>query len=232
MASNTVSSQKATAVGAFLLLLGGVFLRAQDPLQLLPKNYGLVFENEFVRVIRVHYGPHEKLPVHDHPVRPTVYVYLSESGPVRFSHVETQAFKVDRAPVKAGAIRISPGRLEKHEVENLSDLPSDFLRVELKTIPLGDQAISFREKAPDDLSKSRVAVDFDSPVLAVRRIVAGAGSGKQHYSATAGLLVAFTPARIGGDGKELRAGDVFWAPAKFDVEDERKGVHLLWITVK
>ena len=41
------------------------------------------------------------------------------SGLVRFSHREEPAFTLIRSPEKAGTFRVSPGRLEKHEVENL-----------------------------------------------------------------------------------------------------------------
>ena len=37
---------------------------AQDPLKTLPNAYKLQFENEWVKVVRVHYEPHEKLPAH------------------------------------------------------------------------------------------------------------------------------------------------------------------------
>src|SRR5579884_3621909 len=112
---------------------------AQDPLTLLPRNYRLDFENPIVRVVHVHYEPHEKLPVHKHSERPTVYVYLSDSGPVRYTHVEAHPFTMVRRALKAGTFRVSPGRLEKHEVENLGDIPTDYLRVELKQVPLGVQ---------------------------------------------------------------------------------------------
>jgi hypothetical protein len=51
-----------------------------------------------------------------------------------------------------GAFRVSPGRLERHSVDNLSDLSSDFLRVELKHFPLGHLENAFRGHAPQDAS--------------------------------------------------------------------------------
>ena len=32
-----------------------------------PKHYKLQFENDRVQVVNVHYGPHEKSELHDHP---------------------------------------------------------------------------------------------------------------------------------------------------------------------
>lgn len=100
--------------------------RAQDPLTAFPKNYSRLFSNEAVDVIRVHYGPHERVGVHDHSELPTVYVYLSDSGPVRFQHDEVPPFTLVRKPVEKGSYRVSPGRLERHTVENLGDESSDF----------------------------------------------------------------------------------------------------------
>ena len=36
----------------------------------LPPNYNVIFENGAVEVIHVHYGPHEKVPMHDHSANP------------------------------------------------------------------------------------------------------------------------------------------------------------------
>jgi hypothetical protein len=160
-----------TLLRSFLLVVSAALLSAQDPLKTLPDNYHLVFENPQVRVIHVLYHPHEKLPVHDHPASPTVYVYLTDSGPVRFSHVEARAFSATRKPLHAGAFRLSPGRLEKHEVENLGDIPTEFLRVELKQVPLGFQRNDVRDYKPLDLTHPSVTVAFAGPFVKIERII-------------------------------------------------------------
>lgn len=68
-----------------------------------------------------------------------MYVYLSDSGPVRLAHVEEHAFALVRKAVKAGSYRGSTGRLERHTGENLGPIPSEFLRVELKQATLGSK---------------------------------------------------------------------------------------------
>ena len=113
-----------------------------DPLRILPANYQLVLENNWVRVVRTHYGLHEKLRVHSHSQWATVYVYLSDSPPIQFRHIEKPAFTLTRPPAKTGAFRVSPGRVEIHEVENLGDTASDFFRIELKQIPLASKNLS------------------------------------------------------------------------------------------
>jgi len=108
---------------------------AQDPFTVAPQAYKLRFENDWVKVVRVHYAPHEKLPVHDHPDKASVFVYLNDSGPVRFSHKEGYSgnYSAVRPPTKARAYRLAGFQPENHEVENTSDQPSDFLQIILKT---------------------------------------------------------------------------------------------------
>jgi quercetin dioxygenase-like cupin family protein len=58
-----------------LPFIAGLFLTAtngQDALKILPQSYQLEFENPNVRVIRVSYAAHQRLPVHDHPRTPTI----------------------------------------------------------------------------------------------------------------------------------------------------------------
>ncbi len=120
---------EAAALACLAFVFGGSpqIVRGQNAVDILSKNYRVTFENDDFRVVHVVYRPHEQLPLHDHPVAPTVYVYLTDSGPVKFSHVEEQPFILIRPPEKAGTFRFSPGRLEKHTVENSVDrsfLPS------------------------------------------------------------------------------------------------------------
>lgn len=185
-------------------------LRAQDPLKTLPRNYRLVMENETVQVVHARYEAHQKLPLHDHSEHPTVYVYLTDSGPVQFSHVEAPPFALTRRPVKAGMFRVSPGRLEKHEVTNLGDLPTEFLRIEMKRVPLGAQHVVFRGIKPFDLTKSSTSNEFSNPAIQVERIIAAPrGSVRlrptSHHSQQA-LLAAIS--RCGA----LEPGEVSWMP--------------------
>ena len=43
-----------------LLCLAALPLAAQDPVKVDPKHYKVELENAQVRVLRIHYGPHEK----------------------------------------------------------------------------------------------------------------------------------------------------------------------------
>src|ERR1700685_2233634 len=97
-----------------LLLSISAACPAQDPVKAFPQNYKLVLDNAELAVLRDHYGPHEKVAVHDHSAFSTIYVYLNDSGPVRFEHrEEAEPFDLVRPPTHAGAFRISPGRIER-----------------------------------------------------------------------------------------------------------------------
>ncbi len=143
---------------------------AQDPLTAFPKNYALALDNADVSVIRAHYRPHERIGVHDHSKFPTIYVYVSDSGPVRFNHDEQPSFSLTRPSVLKGAFRVSPGRIERHSVENLSDISSDFLRVELKRVAL-ETLEPFRGRAPKTLSQNTGMIEYTSPNVTVQRVI-------------------------------------------------------------
>ena len=54
---------------------------AQDAVKVDAKHYKVELENEHVRVLKIHYGPHEKSVMHEHP--DSVAVFLTD-GEVRF----------------------------------------------------------------------------------------------------------------------------------------------------
>lgn len=144
----------------------------QDPTLAFPNNYKLILDNPDVAVLRVHYGPHEKVGLHDHSAFATVYVYLNDSGPVRFQHrEEARPFEITRPPTHAGAFRVSPGRLERHSVENLSDKPSDFLRIELKRLPVHSLPAEFRGPAPAPSLRPGTMTVYSNPKLRIERVV-------------------------------------------------------------
>ena len=122
---------------------------AQNPYAVCPKNYRLELENDWVRVSRAMFAPGDKLPVHDHPARPTVFVYLTDGGPIRFTHIQPE-FTAERPRVREGGIRFHTGAKETHVVEYLGDAPSEYLRIELKT-ERPDKKSQHVRMAPDDL---------------------------------------------------------------------------------
>ncbi len=108
---------------AGMCLAGSVAL-AQDPAQVDPQHCKVEFENAQVRVLRWHIGPHEKVPMHEHPA----YVDISltdQHG--RFTFLDGKTREVDS---KAGQTRWNGP--QKHSYENLSDSASEGVQVELK----------------------------------------------------------------------------------------------------
>src|SRR5579863_9152959 len=98
--------------------------RAQDPTKVEPKHYRLNFENERVQVVSVHYGPHERSALHEHPGG--VVVSLTDAH-LRFTD---DAGKVREVYAKAGESRwYAPF---KHRVENLGDTPYDAVYIGVK----------------------------------------------------------------------------------------------------
>ena len=116
----------------FLLAAASPIL-AQDPFVTAPKNYRLEFENPSVRVSRA---------------LPTVFVYLTDGGPIRFTHIQP-SFTMERPAVAKGGIRFHNGAKETHIVEYLGDSASEYLRIELKT-ERPDKKTQHIRIAPDD----------------------------------------------------------------------------------
>jgi len=103
-----------------------VSLLAQDPTKVEPRHYKLDFENDKVQVVSVHYGPHEKSGMHEHPGGVVVILtaahlrFIDESGKTR------EVFS------KPGEARWYPPF--HHRVENLGDTAYDAVYVGIKGI--------------------------------------------------------------------------------------------------
>jgi hypothetical protein len=77
-----------------------------------PAHYKVDFENEQVRVLRVHFGPHDKGAEHEHMLN-RVVIYLN-----------------DQTAAKADDVRMSGAAV--HAEQNDADTPADRIAVELK----------------------------------------------------------------------------------------------------
>src|SRR5437879_11977479 len=79
--------------GVALCVCFGPILSAQDAAKVDPKHYTVVSENDQVRILKVHYGPHEKSGMHSHPA--TVAVFLTDAkGQFAFPDGKKQDFDV------------------------------------------------------------------------------------------------------------------------------------------
>lgn len=92
-----------------------------------PEHYHVEFENEYVRVLRVSIGPHEKLRMHTHPATGAVLIHLTDQD----MRLTLSDGTVRASRYAAKTVRwVEPGI--EHQDENLSDKPLKFIRIELK----------------------------------------------------------------------------------------------------
>jgi len=134
--------------GAFVCLVTASML-AQDPTKVEPKHYKLDFENDRVQVVSVHYGPHEKSVLHDHPGG--VVVSLTEAH-LRFTD---ENGKVREVFSKSGEVRWYPPF--KHRVENLGDTTYDAVYIGVKGKLAAANAAKDPTNALDEETKKMVA---------------------------------------------------------------------------
>jgi len=96
----------------------------QDPVKVDSKHYKVEIENERVRVLRVHYGPHEKSVMHSHP--DSVAIFQNDIH-CRFTFPDG---KTEEHRIHAGDTMFTPAG--SHLPENLGDQGIDVVLVELK----------------------------------------------------------------------------------------------------
>jgi quercetin dioxygenase-like cupin family protein len=110
--------------GALLCACIVPMVSAQDAVKVDPKHYSVVSENDQVRILKVHYGPHEKSIMHSHPN--LVAVFLNDAtGQFILADGKKQAFTA-----KGGEAQFTPAGI--HLPENTGDNGMDLILVELK----------------------------------------------------------------------------------------------------
>ena len=97
---------------------------AQDAVKVDPKHYSVVSENDQLRILKVHYGPHEKSVMHSHPN--SVAVMLTDMK----AEFTLPDGKKQNMTAKAGDAQYTPSQV--HLPENAGDKGMDLILVELK----------------------------------------------------------------------------------------------------
>jgi quercetin dioxygenase-like cupin family protein len=196
--------------------LTGVSAATQDPLTVSPDAYRLEFENAWVKVVRVTYGPKAVIAPHFHTERASAYVYLNDGGPILFRHEGLPYAAVTRPATRAGSFRVYKGIREVHSVENPTATPSHFLRVEFKTEPLEEASLKGKFLREDPVPTVTVQrTQFENAQVRITRVHV-AGGETFDGAATAGepaLLVALSPVGVvmaGGAGRQVDAGTTAW----------------------
>ena len=193
---------------------------AQDPLTVSPDAYRLEFENAWVKVVRVVYGPKAAIAAHFHTEQASAYVYLKDGGPILFKHEGLPYASVTRPATKAGSFRVYKGIKEVHSVENPTETPSEFLRVEFKTEPLEEASLKgkfFREEPAPTRTVQRP--QFENAQIRITRVVVTPGDALT-VTAAAGnpmLVVALATTELehpGAQGtRRLETGQAGWIDA-------------------
>ena len=111
-------------VAVVVSLVAAAAARAQDPVKVDPKHYTVIFENDSVRVLRIHYAPGEKSVMHSHPAN--VAVFLT-GGLATFGLPDGTTSKSD---TKAGQVIWSD--TQRHLPANTGSKPFDVILVELR----------------------------------------------------------------------------------------------------
>lgn len=191
---------------ALTLALCAVPLAAQDPLTTIPEAYQVQFENDWVKVVRVHYAAGVKLPVHTHPPGTTAYVYLNDSDGVVFRHEGGSSRAVTRPAVKAGSMRVAAGGSETHNAENPAPTPSDFLRVQFKTDAKGVRNLRRRIPRNSTDNAPLIREEFANAQMRIWRVIIPAGRSTEirTLDQQPALLVML----MGGHQRWIGAGQV------------------------
>jgi quercetin dioxygenase-like cupin family protein len=124
----------------------------QDPTKVESKHYKLAFENESVQVLNVHYGPHEKSGMHDHPGG--VVVVLT-AGHLRFTDENGKTREVFAKP---GESRWFPAF--KHQVENLGDTSYNAVYIGIKAKPIAGKTGIEGGPPSMDARTSKIVADY------------------------------------------------------------------------
>jgi len=169
-------------VGVSILSLAlscAVPVLAQDPVQVAPTNYKVVFENPSVRVLRIDYAPGSKSAMHQHP--DSIVIPLAASK-VRFSTPDGKFTDSELAsdtamympagthsPSNTGTGRVDALLVEfKSPSPGKAALPASRPGLTLKVLAEGPRAMAYRTTAdPTFHEPAGSKHDYDQVVIAL-----------------------------------------------------------------
>ena len=192
---------------------------AQDAVTADAKHYKVVLDNEYVRILKVSYGPKEKSVLHAHPDA----VAVSLTG-MQGKFTSADGKSEDRS-FKAGETRWSPA--ETHTPENAGTKPFEVILVELKAAPAGGGTPVAEADDPVKADPAHHKVEFENDRVRVLRVKLGPGEKMAMHAHPANAVIPLTDVRLKNtlaDGKSeevtRKAGEVTWrAPLKHASEN-------------
>jgi quercetin dioxygenase-like cupin family protein len=201
-----------------VLCLAAFTAKAQDPAKVDPQHCKVEFENSQVRVLHWHNGPHEKIPMHEHPA----YVQISLTGGHGRFTLPDGTTKEDEG--KAG--QTSWNEPQKHSYEDLSGSATETIQLELKGKPVATQPAIQSALDPVKLDPKHNKVEFENAQVRVLRFTYDPHWKSPMHEHPANIKVYLTDFHTRfsyPDGKteerQGKAGQVFWsAPVKHEAE--------------
>src|SRR5262245_10317501 len=214
------------------LVVGWAMWTAADPQQSLdpfvvaPEHFHLEFENQYVRVVREHTAPHQKVPMHQHSLG-GVMVLLTDQN-IRQTLPDGSTREIHR---KAGETYW--GDPQTHAGENISDKPFEYVRVDIKPAsnrinPSAPIAPVQQSLDPTVVDPAHFKVEIENEHVRVIRIKPERGHQATHaHPAPGAIVVALTDAELrlrlsDGSSREVsyKAGDARWSATTDPHQDE------------
>ena len=193
------------------IALAAPMVLAQDPVKVDANHYKVMFENEQVRVLRIHYNPKEKSVMHEHPA--SVVVFLNDSK-AKFTLPDGST--TTDGGGKAGQVRFSDAG--KHLPENIGATPVEAVLVELKGKSGMGSAVALD---PVKLDPSRHKIELENDKVRVLRIKIKAEDTTKQHEHPNGVAIFLTDVKTKftrGDGATReganKRGEAIWAAAE------------------
>jgi len=196
-----------------------------------PEHYKVEFENEYVKVVRVKYGPKEKSSIHSH--NKLVGVHLTDAK-AKFTSKDG---KVGIRDIKSGDIGGGPA--VDHTVENLTDEDWETILVEFKK----KYPHSIRKLKLDatEVDSKHYKVELENGWVRVVRAKYGPNEESVMHEHNPGVVVFLRNTKhqlINEDGSKInsafKTGDVVWVDAVTHkgINLENKPMELVFFELK
>lgn len=184
---------------------------AQDPVSVDAKHYKVMFENDQVRVLRIHYNPKEKSVMHEHPASVVVFLNTSKA---KFTLPDGST--TTDGGGKAGSVRFADAG--KHLPENIGAVPIEAVLVELKGKSGMSSAVALD---PVKIDPTRHKVELENDRVRVLRVQLKAHDQTKQHEHPNGVAIYLTDISAKftlADGKtregSRKRGEAIWAAAE------------------
>jgi quercetin dioxygenase-like cupin family protein len=201
--------RKVLFITFFALMASAAF--AQDPVKVDTRHYKVMFENDQVRVLRIHYNPKEKSVMHEHPAAVVVFLNTSKA---KFTLPDGST--TTEGGGTAGSVRYTEAG--KHLPEDIGATPIEAVLVELKSKSGSQSPVALD---PVKVDPARHKVEMENDQVRVLRIKVKGGETTPMHEHPNGVAVFITDNKTKftrGDGTTRESsgkrGGAIWAAAE------------------